>query len=244
MTGVQSLDLALDIDLPAREKLLAGIRAKRRRLEEVLDTPADDVQLALKGEIVRQRTLSADEYLPNDRHGVARRGTQRRGIDRHRSPAEYGLAFLAYHALKRPLANLPAAFVGRQEDHADTVLTRSGQRDAEPGAFLLEEGVRHLHENARAVAGVLLATAGAAVFQVVQDLERIADDVVRLAIFEIDHEADAAGVVFVARIVQALLGGERARGHVTSSFSGRSGHATFHYGDAGRWGCCSPSAGR
>ncbi len=208
MAGVQRLDFALHIDLPAREKLLAGVGAERRRLEEVLDAPADDVQLAFKGQIVLQRTLAADEYLPDDRHGVAHRRTQRRGIDRHSSPAENGLSLFAHHTFKRPFANLPAAFVGRQEDHADAVLTRSGQRDAELGAFLLEEAVRHLHENARAVAGVLLATTGAAMFQVVQNLQRIADDAVRLAVFEIDHETDAAGVVFVARIVQALLGRE------------------------------------
>ena len=70
---------------------------------------------------------------------------------------------------------------------------------------LAEKRVRHLHEDAGAVAGVLLAAAGAAVLQVEQDLERLADDVVRLAVLQVDDEADAAGIVLVARIVQTLL---------------------------------------
>ena len=40
--------------------------------------------------------------------------------------------------------------------------------------------------------------------------QRLTNDVVRFATLEIDDEADAAGVVLVARIVQALrLGGSR-----------------------------------
>ena len=139
--------------------------------------------------------------------GMASRGrlAQRRRIDRHRPPAQHGLPFLAHHALESSLADLPAAFVGRQEDQADAILAGRGQRDAELAALLAEKRVRHLHENAGAVAGVLLAAAGAAVLQVNEDLQRIADDVVRLAVLEIDDEADAAGIVLVARIVQALL---------------------------------------
>ena len=78
--------------------------------------------------------------------------------------------------------------------------------------------MRHLHEDAGAVAGVLLAAAGAAVLQVDEDLQRLADDVVRLAVLEIDDEADAAGIVLVARIVQTLLVRQSVGSHVISSF--------------------------
>ena len=44
------------------------------------------------------------------------------------------------------------------------------------------------------------------------------DEVVRFAALEIDDEADAAGIVLVPRVVQALLGGwDRVR-HVSGSF--------------------------
>src|SRR5947209_6198852 len=60
----------------------------------------------------------------------------------------------------------------------------------------------------RAVARVGLAAAGPAVLQVDEDLDRLAHQVVRPAAVQVHDEADAAGVVLEARVVQALLGGE------------------------------------
>jgi len=57
--------------------------------------------------------------------------------------------------------------------------------------------MRRLHQDARAVAGVFLAAAGAAVLEIVEDLDRLADHVVAFAAVQIDDEADAAGVVLV-----------------------------------------------
>ena len=67
-----------------------------------------------------------------------------------------------------------------------------------------EKGVRNLDQNARAVAGLRIAAAGAAVRQVDQDLDALEDDVVRFAPFDVGDEADAAGVVLMLRIVEAL----------------------------------------
>ena len=44
--------------------------------------------------------------------------------------------------------------------------------------------------------------------QIDQQLQRLADDAVRLLALDVDDEADAAGVVLVPRIVEAL-GGHR-----------------------------------
>ena len=73
-------------------------------------------------------------------------------------------------------------------------------------AHASQEPVRHLHQDAGAVAGVLLAAAGAAVLEVQQDLEPVLDDARGLAPLEIDHEADAAGVVLVSGVVKSLRG--------------------------------------
>ena len=63
----------------------------------------------------------------------------------------------------------------------------------------------------------VLAAAGAAVLEVQQNLNGLADDVVRFAVLQIDDEADAAGIVFVLGVVQPLP--ERMRMlHVTDSF--------------------------
>ena len=62
----------------------------------------------------------------------------------------------------------------------------------------------NLRQNAGAVAGQRIAAAGAAMRQVDQDLQARADDLVALLAVHVDDEADAAGVVLVGRIVQAL----------------------------------------
>ena len=66
--------------------------------------------------------------------------------------------------------------------------------------------MRHLHQNARAIARIGLATARAAMVQVAQNLEGLLDDLVGLFSFDVHHETDATGVMFKPRIVQALLG--------------------------------------
>ena len=73
--------------------------------------------------------------------------------------------------------------------------------------------MRHLHEDARAVPGVRLATTRAPMVEIDQNLERVRDDVMRLAPLHVDHEADAARVVLELRIVKALFRG-RAEPHV------------------------------
>jgi hypothetical protein len=44
------------------------------------------------------------------------------------------------------------------------------------------------------------------VFEIQQDLEPALDDAVGLTPLQIDHEADAAAVVLVSRVVEALRG--------------------------------------
>ena len=77
--------------------------------------------------------------------------------------------------------------------------------DPEAAGFLpSQEPIRHLHQDAGAVAGVHLAAARPAVEQVDEQLQRLADDAVALLTLDVDDEADAAGVVLVPRIVEPL----------------------------------------
>jgi hypothetical protein len=68
-----------------------------------------------------------------------------------------------------------------------------------------EELVGLLEEDAGAVARVRLASAGAAVLEVDEHLDGLRDDVVRSPVLEIGHEADAARVVLVGRVIKSLL---------------------------------------
>ena len=58
-----------------------------------------------------------------------------------------------------------------KEDDARAVASRAGQGEAGPLALLGQEAVRHLDQDAGAVAGVLLAAAGPAVLEVQQHLD-------------------------------------------------------------------------
>jgi hypothetical protein len=64
--------------------------------------------------------------------------------------------------------------------------------------------MRDLDQDSGAVARVGLTAAGAAVLQVLQNLERLGDNPMRLAALDVHHEADATGVVLVGRVIEPL----------------------------------------
>ncbi len=100
----------------------------------------------------------------------------------------------------------------RQKHQPGAIVARRRQGETEVRRRLTQEAIGHLNEDARAIAGVRLASAGAAVQQVEEDLQPLLDDSVRLPPFDVDHEADAAGIVFVAGIVEGERAG-RGGGH-------------------------------
>jgi hypothetical protein len=68
------------------------------------------------------------------------------------------------------------------------------------GAVVL---VGDLDQDAGAVAHQLVGADRAAVIQVLEDLQPLLDDAVRLLALDMGDEADTAGVVLAARVVQA-----------------------------------------
>jgi len=98
--------------------------------------------------------------------------------------------------------------IAREVDQAGAVLALRGQVQA--GGLLGDLGkklVGQLQENARAVTGVDLGAAGAAMVEVLQHLQTLLEDLVGAATFHVHHETNAAGVVLKPGIVEALLGG-------------------------------------
>ena len=91
-----------------------------------------------------------------------------------------------------------------QENQAGAVAALRRQREPEHGGLLAEEAVGHLREDARAVAGIGLAAARAAVLQVDEDLQRLLHDRVRAAALDVRDEADAARIVFMCRVIETL----------------------------------------
>ena len=64
--------------------------------------------------------------------------------------------------------------------------------------------MRQLEQEPGAVAGAHVGALGPAVLEVVERLERLADDVVARDVVEPGDHRDAAGVVLVPRVVQAV----------------------------------------
>ena len=64
--------------------------------------------------------------------------------------------------------------------------------------------MRNLHEDAGAVAGKRVGADGAAMGQILEDLETVLDDLVARPRLQVGDEADAAGIVFSLRIVESL----------------------------------------
>ena len=93
--------------------------------------------------------------------------------------------------------------VAKQEQRAHGVVARRRQRKAELGRFLCEELVRRLHQYAGAVAGARIGADRAAMFEIDQDGQRVFDDLVRFAAFDIGNKSDPAGILFQRRIKQA-----------------------------------------
>ncbi len=219
------------LELPGRQHALVdqGVRRQarhveggpaleRRSIDGVLHPLADDVELALEPpprvRIARARPVvpPPDEDLGDER--LHRDGTlaHQAVVGRHVSPAQQHLPFFADDTREEIRDRLPQSWIARQKDRADAVLARRRQRDAEPSGFPAQKLVGHLHEDAGAVARVGLAAAGAAVLQIRQDLEGLADDFVGSAAADIHDEADATGIVLVGGIVQPLPGvGRRIR---------------------------------
>ena len=99
----------------------------------------------------------------------------------------------------------------REKNESAAILARAGQGDAGLFARVLEKTMGHLQQHAGAIARVGFAAAGAAVVEILQDLERLQQNLVGLAAFHVHDKADAAGIVLKLRIVKSLLG--RPAGH-------------------------------
>jgi len=88
-----------------------------------------------------------------------------------------------------------------------------------------------LDQDASAVAGVDLAAAGTAMFEVVENRERAFNRGVRFSAFDVDHEADTTGVVLRMGVVQASLWPALVR---ELRARARHGRASCRYNPLGR----------
>ena len=170
----------------------------------MLHALADDVELALEGLGVGHGGAAADEHVLDRRLDRARGRSHGAVVGGHRAPPEERLPFLGHDGGEQRAAPRGLGGIAGKEDEPGSVALGGGESDPERGALAREEGVRDLDEDARAVTRVDFTATGAAVEEVLEHLEGLGHDGVRPSPLHVHHEADAAGIVLVARVVEPL----------------------------------------
>ena len=112
--------------------------------EGVFGPPADDIELALEGQVILQRRTAADENLANAGLAGLRRVAEVAVVGRYVAPPEHRLTFLAHERLETLYAKLALRRVRRQKDHAHAILSRLRQLHADFRTGALQEGMRDL----------------------------------------------------------------------------------------------------
>ena len=178
----------------------------------------DHVELALEVGVIPHSRSAADEHLGDVRLDRERAGADEVVVGRNVPPAEEALALFVHDRVQERANAVPLLRVSRQEHEPAAVLL--GRRQENPQAIALtpQELVRHLEQDAGAIAGIRLAAARTPVKEVDENPERLAHDRVRPPALDVDHEADAAGVVLAARVVQPLGGRRTGNGGSVLNF--------------------------
>ena len=70
--------------------------------------------------------------------------------------------------------------------------------------FFGEKFVRNLDEYASAIAGFRIAAASAAMRKILENLQAFEDDVVRGCTFDVHDKADAASIMLIGGVIEAL----------------------------------------
>ena len=163
-----------------------------------LDHAADHVELAFERVLVLDAVTRLDEELLDARRHGARGPAAGLVLDRHLAPAEHPLALRLHRALKT-LAGLVALLPG-EEAERHPVPARLGQLEVGLGA---QECVGQLDQDPRSVSRVRVGALGPAVLEVLERPEGAGDHLMRGRCPQARHESDTAGIVLVARVVQA-----------------------------------------
>ncbi len=147
-----------------------------------------------------------EERLREVRHAGPGHGPDQVGHDRDFAPAEDRQALVRGEAFDAGPGGVGFALLGGQESGSHDVLAGGGKFEVRDCA---EEFVRHLHEEAGAVAGTFIGAHGAAVFEVAQGGQGGVDDVVARLAAERGDDGQAAGVLLVLRVVESGSGRNR-----------------------------------
>src|SRR5215467_2667290 len=190
-------------DLPRRQHALIDDCPRRhtRNIEKisarqscvtngVFRAAPDHVKLPLKRLLVGYPFAATNKNLAHKWLAQFRRVAEVKIVSGHLAPAQQFLP-LAGDNFRQDLFELPALFsLIRQEDQSHAVLAWVWQMKPEPFTGVLKKGMRNLHQNTRTVAGILFATAGPPMIEVLQNGQRLIDDLVGFFTLNVDDRTD------------------------------------------------------
>jgi len=166
----------------------------------VLGPFANDEQAAF--EFFVGQPAAGEEELFDDGLGGAGDIAEARIVGGDVAPAKDAEPPLFDHFVQNLAAATTDRRVARMEDHGHAVVARPGQGDASQLGLGGDEFVGNLEEDSGPVAGRLVGSGGASVFEVEQDVEPVADDGVFASARNVDNGADSARIVLVGRVIE------------------------------------------
>ena len=165
----------------------------------------NDVQLSLECHVVGQLGTAPNEHLPHKRlRGLGRRA-QRRVVRGNVAPAKNLLSFLADNRGEYLFALGAFGWVFGHIQHTHAIFSKRGQGNTRRLADFRQKRVRHLNQNARAIASVRLATASAAVIEVDKNLNGLANYGIGFFTLDINQKAHPTRIMLEPGVVKALL---------------------------------------
>jgi hypothetical protein len=168
------------------------------------DLPSNHIELYFKrgvGVDIKSHSHPRDEYLTYDGARTSRGPRQHGVIDGNIAPAKYGAPFLRYRCFDHSLADDAGGVTSREEQHAHSITARVGQSDSYMAAGSPEKSMRHLQQNAGAVASARVGRNSAPVRKILEELERFPDYVARANAMDVRDESNSARVVLIGRVV-------------------------------------------
>ena len=166
---------------------------------------ANHIQLTLERVLHNHIVAAAYENLTNHRLAGSHSRRHRHGaVDRNVAPAQQHLALGLDRALHFLLAGQARCVLLGQKYHADPVLARGRQADSLDRHLFPVQRVGQLDQNTGAIAHEFVGSHRAAMVQILENLQRVLDDIVGLHALDIGDKAHPTSVMLIGLCVQTI----------------------------------------
>ena len=164
---------------------------------------ANAVEQALEGVFIHACGLPQKQLLDVGLRR-ARFAADSDSVHRRIAPANYLQPLFLRNALDHALGLQAAVLLNRQKTHGHAIGARLRQLHSQLAAFAHKKSVWNLYQDARAVARLRIAARRAAMRQVDEHFEALADNIVTFYPAYARNQPHAAGIVLVPRMIKTL----------------------------------------